>query len=159
MINRWVYRNHLLSMGVVWIPDINIFESIFISYDLQRAALVFAIIGFIAMIMRLGTLNKYKLKIHDVIFTLAYLLVILSLPPMINSAYFAIIFHRISSLILIHGLIGIVVLVMGFVFVINKENWEIKREWKNKRNMQILEALWFINFMLGTYLLAGLLNH
>ena len=121
--------------------------------------MVFAIIGFIAMIMRLGTLNKYKLKIHDVIFTLAYLLVILSLPPMINSAYFAIIFHSISPLILIHGLIGIVVLVMGFVFVINKENWEIKREWKNKRNMQILEALWFINFMLGTYLLAGLLNH
>ena len=126
---------------------------------MQRAALVFAIIGFIAMIMRLGTLNKYKLKIHDVIFTLAYLLVILSLPPMINSAYFAIIFHRISPLILIHGLIGIVVLVMGFVFVINKGNWEIKREWKNKKNMQILEALWFINFMLGTYLLAGLLNH
>lgn len=25
--------------------------------------------------------------------------------------------------------------------------------------MQIFEALWFINFMLGTYLLAGLLNH
>ena len=144
---------------MVGIPDINIFESILNSYDLQRAALVLVIIGFIAMIMRLGILNKYKLKIHDVIFTLAYLLVILSLPPMINSAYFAIIFHRISSLILIHGLIGIVFLVMGFVFVINKGNLEIKREWKNKRNMQILEALWFINFILGTYLVAGLFNH
>ena len=72
--------------GVIWIPDINIFESIFISYDLQITALVFAIIGFIAMITRLGILNKYKFKIHDVIFTLAYLLVILYLPPMINSA-------------------------------------------------------------------------
>jgi hypothetical protein len=121
--------------------------------------LVLVIIGFIAMIMRLGILNKYKLKIHDLIFTLAYLLVILSLSPMINSAYFVIIFHIISFLILIHGLIGIVFLVMGFVFVINKGNLKIKREWKNKRNMQILEALWFINFILGTYLVVGLFNH
>jgi hypothetical protein len=48
---------------------------------------------------------------------------------------------------------------MGFVFVINKGNLKIKREWKNKRNMQILEALWFINFILGTYLVVGLFNH
>jgi len=159
MINIGVYRNPRLSIEMIWIPDINIFESIFISYDLQRTALVLVIIGFIAMIMRLGILNKYKLKIHDLIFTLAYLLVILSLSPMINSAYFVIIFHIISFLILIHGLIGIVFLVMGFVFVINKGNLKIKREWKNKRNMQILEALWFINFILGTYLVVGLFNH
>ena len=111
------------------------------------------------MIMRLNILKKYKLKIHDVIFTLAYLLVILSLPPMINSLYFALIFHGISSLIFIHSLLGIVVIVLGFLFVINKGRLKIKRKWKNKRNMQILEALWLINFMLGTYLLAGLLNH
>jgi hypothetical protein len=106
---------------------------------LQRVALVFVIIGFIAMIMRLGRLNKYKLKIHDAIFTLAYLLVILSLPPMINFVYFAIVFHRISSLILIHGLIGIVVLAMGFVFAINKGSLKIKRGWKNKKICKFLE--------------------
>ena len=151
MINIGVYRNPRLSIEMIWIPDINIFESIFISYDLQRTALVLVIIGFIAMIMRLGILNKYKLKIHDLIFTLAYLLVILSLSPMINSAYFVIIFHIISFLILIHGLIGIVFLVMGFVFVINKGNLKIKREWKNswsfvvyKLYIRHLFSSWFV---------------
>ncbi len=104
------------------------------------------------MIKRLGKLSKYKLKIHDIIFTFAYLLIILSLPHMINFAYFIVISHRISSLILIHGLIGIVVLVMGFVFVINKGSLRIKREWKTKRNMRILEALWIINFILGIFM-------
>jgi hypothetical protein len=60
---------------------------------------------------------------------------------MINFAYFAIISHIISSLILIHSLIEILVLVMRFVFAINKGNLEIKGEWKTKRNIQILEAL------------------
>jgi len=67
---------------------------------------------------------------------------------MINYAYFPII----SSLILIHSLIGIVVLAMGFVFAINKGSLEIKEGWKTKRNIQILEALWIINFISGTFI-------
>ena len=56
---------------------------------------------------------------------------------MINFAYFPII----SSLLLIHRLIGIVVLAMGFVFAINKGSLEIKEGGKTKGNIQILEAL------------------
>jgi len=57
---------------------------------LQRITLVLVIIGFIAMVMRLDKLNKYKLKIYDIIFTLAYLFIILSLQHRINFGYFAI---------------------------------------------------------------------
>ena len=37
--------------------------------------MVFVIIGFIAMIIRLDKLEKYKLKIHDIIVTFVYLLI------------------------------------------------------------------------------------
>ena len=139
-------------------PGTNIFESISSSYNLQRVALVLVIIGFVAMRMRLGKLNKYKLKIHDVILTFAYLLIILSLPRMINFAYFSIISHRISTLVLAHSLVGIVVLAIGFMFVINRGSLKIKRKWKNKGNMQILSVLWVINFILGAYIVASLFH-
>jgi hypothetical protein len=137
-------------------PDINIFGSISISYDLQRIALALVVIGFFAMRMRLGKFNKYKLKIHDIIFILAYLLVILSLPRMINFAYFSIISHRISPLVLTHSLVGIVVLAIGFIFVINRGSLKLKRRWKTKKNMQFLAVIWIINFLLGVYTLSSL---
>ncbi len=56
---------------------------------------------------------------------------------MINFVYYRII----SYLNLIHRLIGIVVLAMGFVFAINKGSLEIKERGKTKGNIQILEAL------------------
>ena len=139
-------------------PGTNIFESISSSYNLQRVALVLVIIGFVAMRVRLGKLIRYKLKIHDVILTFAYLLLILSLPRMINFAYFSIVSHRISTLVLAHSLVGIVVLAIGFMFVINRGSLKIKRKWKNKRNMQILSVLWVINFILGAYILASLFH-
>jgi hypothetical protein len=133
-------------------PNINI-ESISISYDLQKIAVALVIVGFIAMRVKMGKLNKYKIKIHDWLLTLTYLLLILSLPRMVKFAYFSIISLRISPLILLHSLVGIIVVVIGFIFVINKGNIKIKRVWKNKRNMQVLAVLWIINFVLGiTYL-------
>jgi hypothetical protein len=134
------------------VPIINI-ESISISYDLQKIAVAFVIVGFIAMRVKIGKLNKYKIKIHDWLLTLTYLLLILSLPRMVKFAYFSIISLRISPLILFHSLVGIIVVVIGFTFVINKGNIKIKRVWKNRRNMQVLAVLWVINFVLGiTYL-------
>ena len=139
-------------------PGTNIFESISSSYNLQRVALVLVIIGFVAMRVRLGKLIRYKLKIHDVILTFAFLLLILSLPRMINFAYFSIVSHRISTLVLAHSLVGIVVLAIGFMFVINRGSLKIKRKWKNKSNMQILSILWVINFILGAYIVASLFH-
>lgn len=136
-------------------PNIN-FESISISYDLQRIAMGLILIGFIAMRVRMGKLNKYKLKIHNWLLTLTYLLLILSLPRMVNFAYFSIISHRISPLVLLHSIIGIVVVGIGFIFVINKGNIKIKRAWKVKRNMQVLAVLWTINFVLGVIIFASL---
>lgn len=135
-------------------PNIN-FESISISYDLQRIAMGLILIGFIAMRVRMGKLNKYKLKIHDWLLTLTYLLLILSLPRMVNFAYFSIISHRISPLVLLHSIIGIVVVGIGFIFVINKGNIKIKRAWKVKRNMQVIAVLWTINFVLGVVIFAS----
>jgi hypothetical protein len=43
-----------------------------------------------------------------------------------------------------------VVLVMGFVFAINKGSLKIKGGWKTKKNILILEALRIINFISGT---------
>jgi hypothetical protein len=139
-------------------PGTSTIELTSISYDLQRIALVLVIIGFVAMRMRLGKLNRYKFKTHDIILTFAYLLVILSLPRMINFAYFSIISHRISPLVLVHSLVGIVVLAIGFIFVINRGSLKIKKKWKNKRNMQILTVLWIINFISGAYILASLFH-
>lgn len=139
-------------------PGTNAFGLILSSYDLQRIALVLVIIGFVAMRMRLGKLNRYKLKSHDIILTLAYLLVTLSLPRMISFVYFSIISQRISPLILVHSLVGIAVLAIGFIFVINKGSLKIKREWKTRRNMQILAVLWIINFISGAYIVASLFH-
>ncbi|HWQ48248.1 MAG TPA: hypothetical protein VN414_04745 [Methanosarcina sp.] len=129
---------------------INTDEFMSISFDLQKVALILAIIGFI--IIRAGKLNKGKLHRHDIISTLGYLLVVLSVPYMINYTYDAIISKAISPVILIHFLIGIVILFLGFIVVINRRGWKIKRRWKTKANMQVLLVLWLINFVLGTYM-------
>ena len=139
-------------------PGAKTFELISISYDLQRVALILVIIGFIAMRIKLGKLNRYKLRTHDIMLTFAYLLVILSLPRMINFAYFSIISHRISPLILVHSVVGIVVLTIGFIFVINRGRLKIKRKWKIRRNMQILTVLWILNFISGAYILTSLFH-
>jgi len=107
----------------------------------------------------LGKLNRYKLKIHDGLLTLTYLLLILSLPRMISFAYFSIVSGNVSPLILIHSLVGIVIVVIGFIFVINKGSLKIKRAWKTKRNMQTLSVLWIMNFVLGILVLASLFHH
>ena len=137
---------------------ISTFDLNSISHSLPRITVVLVIIGFVAMRIKLGKLNRYKLKIHDGLLTLTYLLLILSLPRMINFAYFSIVSHRISTLVLAHSLVGIVVLAIGFMFVINRGSLKIKRKWKNKSNMQILSILWVINFILGAYIVASLFH-
>jgi hypothetical protein len=121
-----------------------------ISFDLQKIALVFVVIGFI--ILRAGKLNKDKLKSHDIISTFAYALVIFSVPYMINSAYDAIISQSVSFEIVLHALIGIIILVLGFVVVINRRTLKFQRKLKTKKNMQILLVIWVINFVIGAYL-------
>jgi hypothetical protein len=116
------------------------------------------IIGFFAMRTKLGKLNRYKLKIHDGMLTITYLLLILSLPHMVNFAYFSIVHGNASLLILIHSLLGISVVVIGFIFVINKGSLKFKRAWKTKRNMQILSFLWIMSFILGILVLASLFH-
>ena len=129
---------------------INTDEFMSISFDLQKIALVLAIIGFI--IIRTGKLSKGKLNRHDMLSTFGYLLIILSIPYMINFTYDAIVSQTVSSVILIHSLIGIVILFLGFIVVINRRDWKIKRRWKTKANMQILLVLWMVNFILGAYM-------
>ena len=121
-----------------------------ISFDLQKIALVLVVIGFI--IIRVGKLSKEKLKFHDFVSTFGYILVILSVPYMINTAYDAIISQSVSLEIVIHALIGIIIIVLGFVVVVNRRTWKLERKWKTKRNMQILLVLWVINFIIGAYL-------
>ena len=129
---------------------INTDEFVSISFDLQKIALVLAIIGFI--ILRTGKLSKGKLNRHDMLSTFGYLLILLSIPYMINFTYDAIASQTVSSVILIHSLIGIVILFLGFIVVINRRDWKIKRRWKTKANMQILLVLWMVNFILGAYM-------
>ena len=121
-----------------------------ISFDLQRIALVFVVIGFI--ILNAGKLNKDKLKSHDIVSTFAYVLVIFSVPFMINSAYDAILSQSVSFEIVLHALIGIIILVLGFVVVVNRRTLKVKRKLKTKKNMKILLVTWTINFMIGAYL-------
>lgn len=125
-------------------------EFMLISFDLQKIALILAIIGFI--ILKTGKLSKRKLNRHDIVSTLGYLLVVLSVPYMINFTYDALVSQTVSSIILIHSLIGIVILFLGFIVVINRRGWKIKRKWKIKANMQVLLVLWLVNFILGTYM-------
>ena len=121
-----------------------------ISFDLQKIALVFVVIGFI--ILKTGKLNKDKLKSHDIVSTFAYVLVIFSVPFMINAAYDAIISQSVSFEIVLHALIGIIMLVLGFVVVVNRRTLKLQRKLKTKKNMQILLVIWVINFVIGAYL-------
>lgn len=129
---------------------INTDEFMLISFNLQKIALILIIIGFI--ILRAGKLSKGKLNRHDTISTLGYLLVVLSVPYMINFTYDVIVSQTVTSIILIHSFIGIAILLLGFIVVINRRRWKIKRRWKTKVNMQTLLVLWLVNFILGTYM-------
>lgn len=129
---------------------INTYESMLISFNLQKIALILIITGFI--ILRVGKLSKGKLNRHDMISTFGYLLVVLSVPYMINFTYDIIVSQTVSPVILTHSLIGIVILLLGFIVVINRRNWKIKRRLKTKANMQTLLVLWLVNFILGSYI-------
>jgi uncharacterized membrane protein len=129
---------------------INTAEFMSASFDLQKIAVILAVIGFI--ILRSGKLSKRKLKGHDTISTLGYVLVVLSAPYMINFTYDVIVSQSISPLVLFHFLIGIVILLLGFIVVINRRDWKLKRKWKKKSNMQILLVLWVVNFIIGAYI-------
>ena len=120
------------------------------SFDLQKIALVLALIGFI--ILRIGKLSKMKLKYHDFVSTLGYILVILSVPYMINAAYDAFISQSVSLEIVVHALTGIIIIVFGLIVIVNRRKWKLERKWKTKRNMQILLVIWVINFIIGAYL-------
>ena len=130
---------------------INTDEFMLISFDLQKIALILVVIGII--IIRAGKLSEGKLKRHDVISTLGYFLVVLSIPYMINSIYDSIVSQTVSIVILIHSLIGVVILFLGFIVVINRRDWKIKRIWKTKTNMQIFLVLWVMDFVLGAYII------
>lgn len=121
-----------------------------ISFDLQKIALILIIIGFI--IVRVGKLSKGNVNRHDMVSAFGYLLVVLSVPYMINSTYDAIVSQTVTPVILIHSLMGIVILLMGFIVVVNRRSWKIKRRWKTKVNMKILLVLWLVNFILGAYM-------
>ena len=129
---------------------INTDEFMLISFDLQKIALVLAVIGFI--ILRAGKLSEGKLRIHDAISTFGFFLVVLSIPYMINSIYDSIVSQTVSTMILIHFLIGTVILFLGFIVVINRRDWKLKRMLKTKTNMQILLVLWVMNFIIGAYI-------
>jgi hypothetical protein len=129
---------------------INTDDFMLISFDLQKIALVLAVIGFI--ILRAGKLSEGKLRIHDVISTFGFILVVLSIPYMINSIYDSIVSQTVSTVILIHSLIGTVILFLGFIVVINRRDWKLKRMLKTKTNMQILLVLWVMNFIFGAYM-------
>lgn len=129
---------------------INTDEFMLISFNLQKIALILIIIGFI--ILKAGKLSKGKLNRHDKISTLGYLLVVLSVPYMINFTYDVIVSQTVTPIILIHSFIGIAILLLGFIVVINRRRWKIKRRWKTKVNMQTLLVLWLVNFILGTYM-------
>jgi uncharacterized membrane protein len=121
-----------------------------ISFDLQKIALILIIIGFI--IVRVRKLSKGNLNRHDMISAFGYLLVVLSVPYMINFTYDTIVSQTVTPVILIHSLIGIVILLLGFIVVVNRRSWKIKRRWKTKVNMKILLVLWLVNFILGAYM-------
>ena len=125
-------------------------EFMSISFDLQKIALILVIIGFI--ILRIGKLSKGKLNKHDMISTFGYLLIVLSVPYMINFTFDAIVSQTISPIILLHSLIGVLILFLGFIVVINRRDWKINRRWKTKANMQALLVLWLVNFILGAYM-------
>ncbi|HII91376.1 MAG TPA: hypothetical protein HA262_04185 [Methanosarcina sp.] len=129
---------------------IDTYESMLISFNLQKIALILIITGFI--ILRAGKLSKGKLNRHDMISAFGYLLVVLSVPYMIDFTYDTIVSQTVSPVILIHSLIGVVILLLGFIFVINRRSWKIKRRWKTKVNMQTLLVLWLVNFILGSYM-------
>jgi hypothetical protein len=129
---------------------INTDDFMLISFDLQKIALVLAVIGFI--ILRAGKLSEGKLRIHDAISTFGFFLVVLSVPYMINSIYDSIVSQTVSTVILIHSLIGTVILFLGFIVVINRRDWKLKRMLKTKTNMQILLVLWVMNFIFGAYI-------
>lgn len=121
-----------------------------ISFNLQKIALILIIIGFI--IVRIGKLSKGNVNRHDMVSAFGYLLVVLSVPYMINFTYDAIVSQTVTPVILIHSLMGIVILLMGFIVVVNRRSWKIKRRWKTKVNMQILLVLWLVNFIFGAYM-------
>jgi len=125
-------------------------EFMSISFDLQKIALILVFIGFI--MLRAGKLSEGKLRIHDAISTFGFFLVVLSVPYMINSIYDSIVSQTVSTVILIHFLIGTVILFLGFIVVINRRDWKLKRMWKTKTNMQILLVLWVMNFIFGAYI-------
>jgi hypothetical protein len=129
---------------------IDTYEFMSISFDLQKIAIVLIVISFI--VLRIGKLNQTKLKTHDTISTIGYLLVVLSVPYMVNNMYDIIVSQSVPIAILIHSLIGIMVLFFGFIVVINRRDWKLKRRWKTKGNMQILFVLWLVNFILGAYI-------
>jgi uncharacterized membrane protein len=137
-------------MGEKKMSGINTYESMLISFNLQKIALILIITGFI--ILRVGKLSNGKLNRHDMISTFGYLLVVLSVPYMINFTYDIIVSQTVSPVILIHSLIGIVILLLGFIVVINRRSWKIKRRLKTKANMQTLLVLWLVNFILGSYI-------
>ncbi|AGB48783.1 hypothetical protein Metho_0516 [Methanomethylovorans hollandica DSM 15978] len=121
-----------------------------ISFDLQIIAVCLINIGFFSLL--LGKSIKEKFKKHDIISTSAYVLVALSVPYMIYFTRTRIVSQSVSPLVLIHSLIGIMILIMGFIFVINRRDWKLKRNWKRKSNMQILLILWVVNFIIGAYM-------
>ncbi|WP_321419981.1 hypothetical protein [uncultured Methanomethylovorans sp.] len=129
---------------------INISELMSISFDLQIIAVCLINIGFVSLL--LGKSIKENLKKHDIISTSAYVLVALSVPYMIYFRSTRIVSQSVSPLFLIHSLIGIMILILGFIFVINRRDWKIKRNWKKKSNMQILLILWVVNFIIGAYM-------
>jgi hypothetical protein len=133
--------------------------SISVSYALQRIALVLIIISFILMRVKLGSWMKYKLKIHDFLSTLAFILLILSLFPMLRFTYSSLVAGRLSPIVAIHGFVGIAIVLVGILYVINRRSIKIKRAWKAKRYMQIFAIFWLLNFLGGLYLLSTIFHH
>jgi len=122
--------------------------SIPVSYALQRIALVLVVISiFLMRIVKLGGWTKYKLKIHDFLSTLAYIFLVLSLPRMLTFAYSSMVAGRLSPLIAIHGLLGIIIVITGLLYVINRRSIKIKRHGKQNGICRYSPYSGFLTFL------------
>lgn len=118
-----------------------------IIYNLRTVSLGLQIGALLLLVSSLIVLKKKSkkggVKGHGKIATVGYSLAILSVLFMLYSAYNLVIIGKVPSVIYIHGLFGAISLILGFIFVMNRWSWKIRK------NMRILLVLWLLTFSGG----------
>ena len=122
---------------------------------------ILQIIAFVLLLVGVSKLKDSVSK-HGNIIKIPYIILIITGIFMISSAINVlnlwlqgVSLPSFLILIPIHGFVGTLTLILGFLFVMNK--WS----WKTKKNMRIELALWILSFSGGTllYLLgSGIIN-